>query len=54
MPDERLLLCIQGLPLKSGTVRWVRGIEVGVGFFEALPFTMLADWGEAQASTKVS
>jgi hypothetical protein len=54
MPDERLLLCIQGLPLKSGTVRWVRGSEVGLGVFEALPFAMLADWGEAQASTKGS
>lgn len=47
--DERLLLCIQGLPLKSGTVRWVREAEVGLGFFEALPFATLADWGEAYA-----
>jgi hypothetical protein len=52
LPDERLLLCIQGLPHKSGTVRWVRETEVGLGFFEALPFAMLADWGEAYASEK--
>lgn len=49
--DERLLLCIQGLPLKSGTVRWVREAEVGLGFYEALPFAMLAEWGEAYART---
>lgn len=46
--DERLLLCIRGLPLKSGTVRWVREGEIGLGFYEALPFAMLAEWGEAQ------
>lgn len=47
--DEHLLLCIQGLPLKGGAVRWVRESEVGLGFYEALPFTMLADWGELYA-----
>ncbi len=45
--DERLLLCIQGLPLKSGAVRWIREAEIGLSFYEALPFAMLAHWGEA-------
>jgi len=42
--DERLLLTIPDLPLKSGAVRWVRDGEVGLAFYEALPFDMLAEW----------
>ena len=49
--DERLLLCIRGLPLKSETVRWVREAEIGLGFYEALPFAMLAKWSETYAGT---
>lgn len=49
LQDERLQLCIRGLPLKSGTVRWVSEAEVGLGFYEALPFATLAEWGEAHA-----
>lgn len=47
--DERLALSIPGLPLKCGAVRWISGAEVGVCFYEALPFDVLATWIEARA-----
>ena len=47
LQDERLVLSIPGLPLKSGVVRWLRDEEAGVSFFEPLPFDTLAEWVEA-------
>ncbi|MET1754350.1 PilZ domain-containing protein [Novosphingobium sp. RD2P27] len=48
--DERLVLTIPDLPLKSGGVRWIGEDEVGLGFYVALPFDMLAAWLEARAA----
>lgn len=48
-PDERVLLCIPGLPIKSAAVRWVREAEVGVGFYEPLSFRVLSAWGETHS-----
>ena len=42
--EERITVAIPGLPLKSGIVRWVRGADVGIAFYEPLPFDLLADW----------
>ena len=42
--DERVTIAIPGLPLKSGIVRWVRDADVGIAFYEALSFDVLADW----------
>lgn len=42
--DDRLILYIPGLPMKSAAVRWMRDAEVGVGFYEVLPFSLLAEW----------
>jgi hypothetical protein len=47
LQDERLVLTIPGLPTKRAAVRWFQRAEAGVGFYEALPFDLLADWGEA-------
>lgn len=48
MRDERLLLSIPGLPLKGAAVHRVEGDDAGVGFYEALPFGVLAAWVEAR------
>ncbi|MEW9854530.1 PilZ domain-containing protein [Novosphingobium sp. M1R2S20] len=54
MRDERLAMTIPGLSLKSGGVRWIGEEEVGLGFYVALSFDVLAAWVEernAPAST---
>lgn len=50
--DERLLLCVPGLPLKSGAVRWMKQGEVGIRFYEPLPFSTLAAWVESYAQSR--
>lgn len=42
--EERLSLIVAGLPLKSGAVRWIRGDEAGIAFYEPLSFDRLAEW----------
>jgi hypothetical protein len=42
--EERLSLIVTGLPLKSGAVRWIRGDEAGIAFYEPLSFDCLAEW----------
>lgn len=48
MADEPLTLSIPGLPLKSGSVRWSDRGTVGLRFYQALPFEVLAAWVETQ------
>ncbi len=48
--EERLVLTIPGLPVKSGAVRWVRDAEAGLAFYMPLPFDLLAEWIEQRGS----
>jgi hypothetical protein len=47
-PDERLIMLVPGLPPKSGAVRWLKDAVAGLGFYEPLPFDLLAEWAEDQ------
>jgi hypothetical protein len=44
--EERLILSIPGLPMKSGAVCWAREGEAGLALYEPLPFDLLAEWIE--------
>ena len=46
--EERLVLTIPGLPVKSGAVRWTRDAEAGLAFYMPLPFDLLSEWMEQQ------
>lgn len=46
--EERLILSIPGLPLKSGSVRWGGRGAAGLSFYQALPFDVLAGWMEGR------
>ena len=41
---QKLVLLIDGLPPLTGRVRWNRGEEVGMAFYEPVPFDVLAQW----------
>ena len=41
---QKLVLLVDGLPPLAGRVRWVRESDVGVAFYDAVPFDILAQW----------
>jgi hypothetical protein len=41
---QKLVLLVDGLPPLAGRVRWTRESDVGVAFYEAVPFDVLAQW----------
>ena len=43
-PDEQITLKIPGLEPRKAAVRWVRGEEAGVVFFETLAYQQLDRW----------
>ena len=42
--EQKLVLLVEGLPPLTGRVRWSRGEEAGIAFYEAVPFDVLAQW----------
>lgn len=44
MPGDQLSIAVAPHPAALGTVRWVRDNEVGIAFFNVLPFDQVARW----------
>ncbi|PZU57834.1 MAG: hypothetical protein DI547_12285 [Sphingobium sp.] len=42
--DDDVVLMVQGLPPRAGTIRWRREGRAGIGFNETVPFEELAQW----------
>jgi hypothetical protein len=42
--EQKLVLMVDGLPPLTGHARWTRGEDVGVAFYTAVPFDVLAQW----------